>query len=320
MSQIFVNGSADVAHNTTLTASGYMAYPTIAAEWKLSAAELAVPSMLYFLGWFIGAFLAGWLSDQRWGRRRTYRWFAWATVFSVVLSSFAPWYPLYALLRLVSGVSVGGIILASVVLTLETSPSRLRARIGVLLTFAFSVGLMILVAGAAALPSRWRALSVLTGLFPALLVIVIEHGWVVESPRWLLSRAMHSEAIAVLRVMSLRNSRVLPSPLELAIPPEALAAAAAAAAQPTSPSSFWLFAAVRALAHDTARVCRPSSLRCISSITAFNWFTCSFVYYGLTLNTRKRQKSLKKKELFILLCCSESQWKPVHQCRTDGAA
>lgn len=96
--------------------------------------------------------------------------------------------------RFFVGFGVGGLYCVDLPLVQEFMPSRLRGRIGGLVTCFIPVGIMLgSVLGAYLAPSvGWRGLFAI-GLLPAFLTLLVRL-WVPESPRWLIQMGRIEEA------------------------------------------------------------------------------------------------------------------------------
>lgn len=120
----------------------------------------------------------------------------------------APKLLLYTAFRALTGVSVGGMGLASYLVATGPVGPAWRGFMGMLLQPAFSLGACLAALLAWVLPS-WRLQTLLAALAPALFMPT----WtlVVESPQWLLLRGRKGEATAALAAIAFANRTHLPS-------------------------------------------------------------------------------------------------------------
>jgi putative MFS transporter len=169
----------------------------IVEPWGLTFGASAVLLLTSGVGAIIGSIAFGWLADRT-GRRRCFM--ATVLMFSLATGAMAlvpegNWV-LLALLRLVVGFGVGGLISVDVPLVQEFVPSRLRGFLGGMVVAFIPIGLMLGSISAAVLGPAigWRGL-VLLGLAPALLTLFVR-AFVPESPRWLLHHGRREEARA----------------------------------------------------------------------------------------------------------------------------
>jgi hypothetical protein len=136
---------------------------------------------------------------------------------------------------------------------------RWRSPTAILIQAFFSVGEVVLAGLAFGLPG-WRAQTlVVSALFAPLLVGSVTV--LVESPMWLHSTGATEAALEQLRVIAAGNGTALPPTITLKPPSQGAASVS------------------------VATLLRHSVLRPRLLIMAFAWYTCSFVYYGLSLAT-----------------------------------
>ncbi|HEX3863861.1 MAG TPA: MFS transporter [Stellaceae bacterium] len=167
----------------------------IVTPWKLTYGESAIMLLSSGVGAIPGALFWGWMAD-RVGRRKifaaTVLTFSIATGF-LALTPDRGWVYM-SLFRFLVGFGVGGLYVVDLPLVQEFVPTRLRGRIGGLVTACIPIGTGLgAVAGAYLAPIMgWRGLFAI-GLLPALLTLLIR-AWVPESPRWLVRRGRLEEA------------------------------------------------------------------------------------------------------------------------------
>ena len=118
-----------------------LAYPA----WALTPARVGAIGGAAFLGMFIGAPLAGWLSDQ-FGRRRLFITLLCFFSFMMVLVSIAPTPGLFALFRFLAGVGFGGIPPTAIAQAYEFAPADRKVLYNAIMLSGFGIG-AILAAG-----------------------------------------------------------------------------------------------------------------------------------------------------------------------------
>jgi MFS transporter, AAHS family, benzoate transport protein len=108
-------------------------------DWNLNKATLGTIGSMAFVGMLIGALLAGRLADAL-GRRRTI--LACAVTFSVftVLCAFAPNALVFAGLRLLAGIGLGGLVPSANAMAAELVPVRWRSTAATLMMSGVPIG------------------------------------------------------------------------------------------------------------------------------------------------------------------------------------
>jgi MFS transporter, AAHS family, benzoate transport protein len=135
--------------------------PRLLAEpgWGLSASTAGTIGSLAFLGMLGGALAAGWVAD-RLGRRTTV--IAATALFSAATAAcaLAPNPETFAVLRLVAGVGLGGVIPSANALTAEFAPPRQRAMTATLMMSGVPIGgSLAALIGIPVIPAwGWRAM------------------------------------------------------------------------------------------------------------------------------------------------------------------
>ncbi|KAE8704053.1 Organic cation/carnitine transporter 4 [Hibiscus syriacus] len=165
-----------------------------------------------------------------------------------------PDYVTYLLLRFLTGFSTGGVGLCAFVLATEpVGPSR-RGIAGMSTFYLFSGGIALL-SGIAYVFPTWRALYVASSV-PSILFLVLVIPFISESPRWYLVRGRTNEAM-----------KIMPN-------------------DASSGNQSWKSAAVEkeAISGSVIDVIRSPVTRIRLFLAVGINFTCSVVYYGLSLN------------------------------------
>jgi AAHS family benzoate transporter-like MFS transporter len=107
--------------------------------WGLTKATAGTVGSMAFVGMMIGAVFAGRMSDT-WGRRRTI--IGCAIVFSVftILCAFSPNAIVFAGLRLLAGVGLGGLVPSANALVAELVPAKWRSTVATLMMSGVPIG------------------------------------------------------------------------------------------------------------------------------------------------------------------------------------
>ncbi|XP_077985401.1 solute carrier family 22 member 15-like [Glandiceps talaboti] len=240
---------------------------SIASEWNLVCDEsykLNVAQSIYMVGVLIGSYIFSSMSDNH-GRRKTfYIGTVLITVFSLA-SAASTSFTMFLILRCFTGMCNGGVGLVGFILATETiGPSR-RAFAGTLVQVEFAVGIVIF-GSVAYLVRDWRYLI---GITCAPGILFSMGYWVTpESPRWLITQGRIQEAEDILHYIANKNGvRVTKGKLQL----DALEKSA----KPNGAGKKYGF----------LDLFRNRELRKRMLILIYTWFTCSMVYYGLTMNS-----------------------------------
>ena len=107
--------------------------------WGLTKATAGTVGSMAFVGMMIGAIFAGRMSDT-WGRRRTI--IGCAIVFSAftILCAFSPTAIVFAGLRLLAGIGLGGLVPSANALVAELVPAKWRSTVATLMMSGVPIG------------------------------------------------------------------------------------------------------------------------------------------------------------------------------------
>ncbi len=200
------------------------AAPSLAATFGLSIPQAIQAGTAFFLGMLLGAWGFGRLAD-RIGRRRVLILTVLIDAVFGLASVFAHDFTLLLVLRLLTGVGVGGTLPVDYAMMAEFLPPRRRGRWLVALEGFWAVG-TIAVALAAWAASHWAGDQAWRWLFaatalPALIGFWLRF-WLPESPHYLLHRGEVQEARAVLdRIAHTNGQSPATAPLVAAASPRA---------------------------------------------------------------------------------------------------
>ncbi|WP_420368655.1 MFS transporter [Curtobacterium sp. L1-20] len=177
-----------------------VALPAITAALHLDPALAGLIGASSLIGIFIGAPLAGWLTD-RFGRRRVFTVDVLAFIVLGLLQAFvADGWQLFVV-RVLLGVAIGAEYSIGAAMLAEFAPSKDRGRRLSGLLVSWYGGYLVAVVTAYVLIDAvglsWRWVLV-TSAVPAVVTAVARIGFP-ESPRWLLGKGREDEARAVVR-------------------------------------------------------------------------------------------------------------------------
>lgn len=180
--------------------------PSIAKTFGLTIPQALQTGTLFFIGMLIGAFAFGRLAD-RIGRRPVLMWAVVIDACAGVASAFAPDFQWLLILRLLTGIGVGGTLPVDYTMMAEFLPAQRRGRWLVWLESFWAVGtilLAILALFASAYgDDAWRIIFFVTGV-PALVGVVLRF-YVPESPLYLNKIGKSEEARLVLERVAVTN-------------------------------------------------------------------------------------------------------------------
>uniref|UniRef100_A0A182QZY2 Major facilitator superfamily (MFS) profile domain-containing protein n=1 Tax=Anopheles farauti TaxID=69004 RepID=A0A182QZY2_9DIPT len=166
---------------------------SIVPEWDLLCERTALRSTVQValsIGKFVGASSFGVISDK-YGRKTSFSIAATLYIVAGLLTTFSPVYVLLLLGRIGLGASASGVFYPAFALLTENIGKRHRSWMSIAFNFSYPIGMLCL-ALAAYLIQPWRDLSLALTVPSFLLVIHLY--FLVESPRWLLSKGRERKA------------------------------------------------------------------------------------------------------------------------------
>uniref|UniRef100_A0A3P8SZ90 Solute carrier family 22 member 6 n=1 Tax=Amphiprion percula TaxID=161767 RepID=A0A3P8SZ90_AMPPE len=240
---------------------------TLATEWDLVCDRknlTKTASSIFFFGVMVGAIAFGFLSDK-YGRKKT---LLASYIMSLAFSfstAFANSYLMFSVLRFLTGFSLTGISVTSLVLSIEWVDTAHRSFIGVIGGLSWCAGNMLL-AGFAFLITDWRMLNV-TVTAPVALA-VLTWWWVPESARWLLANGKVEQAQFYLnRCAKVNKRQKLSSNFELEVS-----------------FSFMHQEMNQNKNYSYLDLIRTPKLRKLTLQTGIIWYGVSSTYYCISLN------------------------------------
>ncbi|XP_021894721.1 organic cation/carnitine transporter 4-like [Carica papaya] len=250
-------------------------------EWGLVCGEkfkIGLVQAIFFAGCMIGAGTFGHLSDSRLGRKGSLTVVCILNAIFGCLTAFSPNYFTYLLLRFLTGFSNGGVGLCAFVLATEPVGPTKRGVAGMSTFYFFSIGIAIL-SGIAYIFRSWRSLYIASSV-PSLLFLLVVIPFISESPRWYLVRGRINEAMKIMRKIANSNGLNLPDGIVLALDEET---------NNTSDDHLTHSFKGESMKHEAITgslvdVVRSPTTRFRLFLTVGINFTCSVVYYGISLN------------------------------------
>uniref|UniRef100_H3CCS1 SVOP-like n=1 Tax=Tetraodon nigroviridis TaxID=99883 RepID=H3CCS1_TETNG len=230
--------------------------PEIRCEWRLEDWQVALVSMMVFLGFMVCGVLAGYVAD-RYGRWKVLLGgFVWSSYFSL-LTSFAPSYGWFIFLRSMVGCGVAAVSQGFILKT-EFIPARHRALLLPLATVFWMAGsLLIILLGMLLVPSLGWRWVIRISITPSLILIFL-FKFIPESARYNVSAGNVPAAMKTLeKIAAMNRSSLPPGRLVESVPSE---------------RGNW-------------RILLSSYFRRTSVLLWYSWFVASFSYYGSVLSS-----------------------------------
>ena len=241
--------------------------PVLRQGWHLTSVQTGVLGSGTFIGYFVGAMLAGMLGDLI-GRRRVMMWALVIYCVASLASAAAHDWPFFLATRIVAGLGTGAESAIVAPFLSEFVARRYRGAFTGSLAGFFSFGFV-----AAALlgyfviplaPEAWRVVMVITAL-PIVMLLWWRRA-LPESPRWLEARGRHAEAEAIIAAA---EAEMLADGMHLdPLPPDA-------ATESTVP-----IAAERASVVANVKALWSRPLARITAMTWLMWLSITFSYYA----------------------------------------
>ncbi|KAL3503364.1 hypothetical protein ACH5RR_037813 [Cinchona calisaya] len=239
--------------------------------------KVGLVQALFFGGCMIGAGVFGHLSDSRLGRKGSLTIVCILNAIFGCLTSISPNYLIYVVFRFLTGFSTGGVGVCSFVLSTEPVGPTMRGIVGMSTFYFFSGGIAIL-SGIAYIFQSWRNLYIASSV-PSIFFLVIVLPFVSESPRWCLIRGKLTKSLVIMRNIAESNGKNLPDGVILAL--DCDVKNNESKIQSDDKIDLESKEAVTGSLQDV--LLSPVTRIRLFLAVAIN-FTCSVVYYGLSLN------------------------------------
>ncbi|KAK8952592.1 Organic cation/carnitine transporter 4 [Platanthera zijinensis] len=207
-----------------------------------------------------GAAIFGHLSDSFLGRKGALTAACALNASFSLLTAFSPSFSIYVSLRLLTGLSTGGVGLSAFVLATEPVGPSLRASVAMSTFYFSSLGAIAISLTSLLLPS-WRRLYAAASI-PSVLFLLFVIPFISESPRWHLVRRNLPAAMDVMRSIAKTNGSSIPDNVFLNIDSDK----------------------ARQVSASIIHVLRSPATRPRIFFTILINLLGSVVYYGLTLN------------------------------------
>ncbi|XP_065807301.1 putative transporter SVOPL isoform X2 [Labrus bergylta] len=230
--------------------------PEIRCEWRLEDWQVALVSMMVFLGFMVCGVLSGYVAD-RYGRWKVvFGGFVWSAYFSL-LTSFAPSYGWFIFLRSMVGCGIAGASQGFVLKT-EFIPAKHRAYLLPLASIFWMLGsMLIIVLGMCVVPTLGWRWMIRISVTPSIILIFL-FKFIPESARYNVSAGKVQAAMDSLQKIADMNGSSLP--------------AGRLMEPPVSERGSW-------------RILLSSVYRRTTLLLWFSWFVASFGYYGSVLSS-----------------------------------
>ncbi|KAH8682039.1 general substrate transporter [Xylariales sp. PMI_506] len=177
--------------------------PSYKEYFTLTTATTSLNTAIAYMGGAICSLVAGFVVDWR-GRKESILWSAIITIVGAVIQGAAINIGMFIAGRFIIGLGLGFAQVATPVLVAETVPMKQRGFALGLYYACWGVGTLIasgVCYGTENMSSTWAwRIPSLLQVVPGLVCIVILF-FVPESPRWLISRERHEEALQILAII-----------------------------------------------------------------------------------------------------------------------
>uniref|UniRef100_A0A2A4JPP7 Major facilitator superfamily (MFS) profile domain-containing protein n=1 Tax=Heliothis virescens TaxID=7102 RepID=A0A2A4JPP7_HELVI len=190
-------GANGTALNTTATAgnhSGYINSLGQPADFLLDTKDMSLVSSILAIGAAISALPVGMLANKV-GRRPTVLILSVPFLLNWLLTIFANGAAMLIAARFFAGLATGGACVAAPMYIGEIAETSIRGSLGAFFQLFLTVGILFtFVVGGW---THWRTLSIISAVFPVLLVAVF--WWMPETPQYLLGKNRRRDAEKSLR-------------------------------------------------------------------------------------------------------------------------
>ncbi|XP_070558287.1 organic cation transporter protein-like [Ptychodera flava] len=233
-------------------------------DWMKQLSKSFVP-----LGNLVGAFTFGQLSDY-FGRRPIFIITMMMAMTTAIATSFAPNYPMFVIGQFFLGAFPHSLFVTAFVIIMEIIGLEYRTMCGTVIHIVFSLTYMLFGGIAFLSHGNWRQIQLIVGV---IYVLYIPTFFVIcETPMWLMRKHRYDDAKKVLKKFAKVNKTTLPDDI-FEQDKEAFLKSKEKVIQ------------VKPRRYTVLDLFKSPRLRRNTLLMCFNWFSCSFLYYGISLNT-----------------------------------
>ncbi|XP_070534527.1 organic cation transporter protein-like isoform X2 [Ptychodera flava] len=227
------------------------------------------------VGQLAGGVVLGQLADI-FGRKPVIIVGAFLITLTGVGTAFSPWFPMFVVGQFLISALGMGVYLTVFILGTEYVGPTYRTASSILVMTGFSVGFVALSGIAYGLQGYWRHLQLVTG---SVYFLFLAHCWLLpESARWLIQKKKYQKAESIIKKMAKINSALIPEKL---FPDEG-----GSVQEPSTDNTVTVdIVKVKDRQNTMLDLFKTPKLRSRTLNLCFNWFTNSFVYYGISFNT-----------------------------------
>ncbi|XP_071725841.1 organic cation/carnitine transporter 4-like [Rutidosis leptorrhynchoides] len=240
------------------------------AEWGLVCGQkykVGLVQALFFVGSMIGSGVFGHLSDSKLGRKGSLMIVCIMNVVFGLSTSISPNYWTYVILRVLNGLSSGGVGVCAFVLATEPIGPTMRGIAGMSTFYFFSIGIGLL-SGIAYIFQTWRSLYIATTI-PSVIFLIFILPFISESPRWYLIRGKTDQAMKIMHNIAKSNGKHLPKNVYIVLDEEPIETKIESKETTTG---------------SVIDVIKSPIMRTRLLLLMATNFTCTVVYFGLNLN------------------------------------
>ncbi|XP_064173874.1 solute carrier family 22 member 7-like [Anguilla rostrata] len=239
---------------------------TLATEWDLVCDYISLnkaTATIFFVGVMMGALVFGSLSD-RYGRKSMLLVSYVAGMVFGLASAFSSSFLMFAIMRFLTGFGITGISIISTVLSLEWVDIEHRRLVGLIDSFAWTFGNLML-SWMAYLVNDWRWLVVT--ITSPLAFAILSWRWIPESARWLIANGQVDRAHSYLQKCAKMNRR---ESFSEKIKPETL--------------SNIVVLEKGQKTYTYLDLVKTPKMRRMALLTGIIWYGIAFTYYGISFN------------------------------------
>jgi MFS transporter, putative metabolite:H+ symporter len=180
---------------------------TISNEFLLNTIHRSLLSSSIFLGYFIGSFISGWLTNEI-GRVKPIKYSLPFLFICSLLTGFSPNFLLLFTIRIISGILIGIIAPSCVILLAESIPTKYRSLVMNFAWIFYPIGIIYICVISIYLLRgqifQWRTICITSSL--SYVPIMTLSLFLDESPRYLLLKGKFKELVFLLNKIGEKNN------------------------------------------------------------------------------------------------------------------